>query len=421
MNPLVPATDPAALPGPAWLLHLLWVVTFTIHLLMVNAVVGGTILSAVALARGSLRRGPADPGQAGPRQAARGLAAWFASINTWAISFAITFAIPPLLFLQLLYGRFFYSATILVAGAWLALLGLLIVAYYLNYIVKRRLKDGAAPLLLVAVQALCFLTITGIQVAVNLLHQRPDRWGAVSDQPWSVLSDPSFVPRFLHFVLAAVAVSGGALAWWRMRRSEPGPAGARTSGRASEEPGGHPSERKSGPTNDGANGRSRETTGAALPPAEFDREIRFGIQAALGATALQLPVGFWMLFALPREVLLGFMRGGATTMMPLTLGILTGVGAIVVLALCLSPLAKPRLVRHAMELIVGTTILMVITRHQLREVYLAVENRSASAAVAPQWGVIGLFLLCFLGAAALTVLVLRRAVKDRPGPGEDAA
>ena len=402
MNPLVPAVDPAPLPGPIWLLHLLWVLTFTVHLLMVNAVLGGTVLSAVALVRGRAGRG-LDAEYRGTADrlvlghGGRGLAAWFASINAWTIPFAITFAIAPLLFMQLLYGRFFYSATILLAGAWLTMLGLLTVAYYLNYLVKRRIKDGGAPLFLVLGQALLFLTIAGIQVAVSLLHQRPDRWSAVSDRPWSVLGDPVFVPRYLHFVLAAVAVAGGVLAWWRMRRRELDQAGAGSRGG----PGG------------GTNGAS--------PAVELDGDVRFGLQAAVGATALQLPVGFWMLFALPRDVLLGFMKGGPGTMMPLTLGILTGVAAIVVLALCLSPLAKPRLVRHAMELVCGTMILMVITRHQLREVYLAMESRGAPVAVASQWGAIGLFLLCFLGTAVLTGVVLRRAIRDRPGPGEDAA
>jgi hypothetical protein len=402
MNPLVPAVDPAPLPGPIWLLHLLWVLTFTVHLLIVNAVLGGTVLSAVALVRGRAGRGLDAEHRGSANRLVRGraglgLAAWFASINTWAIPFAITFAIAPLLFMQLLYGRFFYSATILLAGAWLTMLGLVTVAYYLNYVVRRRVKDGGAPLFLVLVQALLFLTIAGIQVAVGLLHQRPDRWGAVSDRPWSALGDPAFAPRYLHFVLAAVAVAGGALAWWRMRRRGLDQAGA------------------------GSRGDPRGGANGASPAGDLDGDVRFGLQAALGATALQLPVGFWMLFALPRDVLLGFMKGGPGTMMPLTLGILTGVGAIVVLALCLSPLAKPRLVRHAMELVCGTMILMVLTRHQLRGVYLAVENRGAPVAVAPQWGAIGIFLLCFLGAAVLTGMVLRRAVRDRPGPGEDAA
>ncbi len=362
MNPLVPAVDPLPLPGPVWLLHVLWIVTFTIHLLLVNVVLGGTILSAVALVRGG---------------AGRASAAWFGSVNSWAIPFAITFAIAPLLFAQLLYGRFFYSATILLAGAWLTLLGLLLTAYYLNYLVKQKLRAGGVPSLPVLIQAVLFLGVAGIQVAVNLLHQRPDTWGTVSDRPWSVLGDPAFIPRYLHFVCAAVAMSGALLAWWRVRRTSPG------------------------------------------AMVTSDPEARFGVQAALGATALQLPVGFWLLFALPRGVLIGFMKGGAVAMMPLTLGILMGVGAIVLLALCLSPLARPRLVRHAVEVIVGASILMVVTRHQLREVYLASAKPAASATVQARWEVIGLFLLCFLGAVALTSVALMRAARDRPGPGEE--
>lgn len=407
MNPLIPAGDPGPLPGPTWIFHLLWVVTFSIHLLMVNAVLGGTVLSAIALARGRAGAG-------------RGIAAWFASINTWAISFAITFAIAPLLFLQLLYGRFFYSATTLVAGGWLAMLGLLTGAYYLGYLVKRLGKTGATPSLLVFVQALLFLTIAGIQVAVSLLQQRPDRWGVVSDHPWAVLRDPVFVPRYLHLVFAAVAMAGGGFAWWRLRTTGPAAVSAGPSAVRGAEMGA------------GAGGeiiREPETgtdsrAGGVLParvPGEFDGEVRFGIHAAIGATALQVPLGFWMLFALPREVLIGFMRGGAGTMMPLTLGILTGVGAIVALSLCLLSPARPRLVRHGLELIMGTTILMVITRHQLRAAYLAPESVGGSMVVAPQWGVIGIFVLCFLSAVALLALALVCAAKDRAGPGEDAA
>ena len=44
-------------------------------------------------------------------------------VNSWAISFAITFGIAPLLFIQVLFGRFFYTATVLVAWAWLGMLG----------------------------------------------------------------------------------------------------------------------------------------------------------------------------------------------------------------------------------------------------------------------------------------------------------
>ncbi len=47
-NSLIPALDPAPLPGPPWLFHVLWVLTFLIHLLFVNTVLGGSLLAALA-------------------------------------------------------------------------------------------------------------------------------------------------------------------------------------------------------------------------------------------------------------------------------------------------------------------------------------------------------------------------------------
>ncbi|MBE6424762.1 MAG: hypothetical protein E7029_01995 [Planctomycetaceae bacterium] len=46
------------------------------------------------------------------------------------IAFGINFGIVPLLFIQYLYGRTFYSATILMAWHWLAIIALLLPAYY---------------------------------------------------------------------------------------------------------------------------------------------------------------------------------------------------------------------------------------------------------------------------------------------------
>lgn len=388
MNPttLIPAVDPAPLPGPPWLFHLLWVVTFTLHLLMVNSVLGGSVLSALSLTR---RPGPGDR---------RELPGFFLKVNGWAISFAVTFAIAPLLFMQALYGRFFYTATILMPWMWLGMLGILTLAYYLNYVAKARLSRGLAPRAIVPVQAILFLTIAGIQVAANLLHLQPGRWNAAAANPWSILSDPTFVPRFLHFVLAAIALAGGGFAWWQVRAS--GREGA------------------AGPTGRGGVGGLGR---AAVGPSAWSGDTRFSIQAALAATALQIPVGFWLLFALPRDVLVGFMRGGPGVMAPFGLGILAGIGALVVLALCLGPLAKPRLVRHAGELMVLTAVLMIVSRHQLREAYLAAPRVGEAVVATPQWGVFALFALSLLAAAGATVWALSRAARDRPGPGERAA
>ena len=362
---LIPALDPAPLPGPPWLFQVLWVLTFLIHILLVNTVLGGTLLAALGGLAG-----------AGRREVQK----LVVEVTTWTIALAITFAIAPLLFIQVVLGRFFYSATILVAWAWFGLLGLLIVGYYLNYLAKARLRRGKGADAILIVEAVAFLAIAAIQVTVNLLHMQPGRWGAVATNAWAALSDPTFVPRFLHFVLAAVAMAGALLAFVAVRRAEKG--GDRT---------------------------------------VLSSMARYGVRAALIATVLQLVDGFWLLVALPEEVLKGFMRGGPATMLPLGLGVLLGVLVLVVLAQITDPLATPTKVRRAAEFIVGTVAFMVVTRHELRAVYLAPSRVAENVQVAPQWGALAVFLVVFVACVALTVYALVKAAKDRPGPGEEAA
>ena len=362
---LIPALDPAPLPGPPWLFHVLWVVTFLIHLLFVNTVLGGSLLAALAGLAG-----------AGKRE----IQSLFVEVNAWAISFAITFGIAPLLFMQVLLGRFFYTATILVAWAWLGMLGLLMVGYYLNYVAKFRLRAGKRTGAVLIIEAACFLVIAAIQVAINLLHMQPERWARVAEQAWAALADPTFGPRYVHFVLAAVAMAGALLAWVAVRRSAKG-------------------------------GDAQILSGMA----------RFGVRAALVATLLQLVDGFWLLLTLPEDVLKAFMRGGPATMVPLTLGILAGVLLLVVLAQIADPLANPTRVRRVAELMVGAVVFMVLTRHQLRTIYLAPARANEQVTVAPQLGALALFLVVFVICVALTVYALVKAAKDRPQAGEDAA
>jgi len=362
---LIPALDPAPLPGPPWLFQVLWVLTFFIHLLFVNTVLGGTLLAAFAGGSGAGRRE---------------VRTLFVEVNSWAISMAITFGIAPLLFIQVVLGRFFYTATILVGWAWFGMLIFLTVGYYLNYVAKFRLRAGKDADSVIALEAVCFVAIAAIQVTVNLLHMQPGRWERVADGAWAALGDPTFVPRYLHFLLAAVAMAGALAAFVAVRRAARG-------------------------------GDPHALQGMA----------RFGIKAALIATLLQLVDGFWLLLALPEDILKAFMRGGAATMAPLGIGILAGVLLLLVLAQISDPLAQATKVRRVAELIVGAVVFMIVTRHELRDFYLTRARAGEQVTVATQWGPLALFLGVFVLCVGLTVYALVRAVKDRPRPGEDAA
>jgi len=358
---LVPALDPAPIPGPPGLLHLLWVVTFFLHLLCVNAALGGVLVWA--LGNATLRP-----------EARRRTALYFANVVSWAVSLAITFAIAPLLFLQTLFGRFFYSATVLIAPVWLGLLGLLILAYYLTWVAKFRLKAERGSALPVALSAILFLAAAGIQVAAYLIQVQPALWPAFAARPALVLSDPTYLPRFLHFVLAAVSMAAILPAAW------PRPLG----------------------------------------PAAAEA-ARAGLFTALVATGAQFPVGLWLLGVLPKGVLTGLMTGGAATLLPLSVGLLLGVALLGLLVRALSRPGEPAAARVALAHLLAAAAFMVVTRHQIRDLYLAAARANERLTVATQGNVLALFLVVFVLCAGLTVWAVVRAVRDREPSAPPAA
>ena len=115
------------------------------------------------------------------------------------------------------------------------------------------------------------------------------------------------------------------------------------------------------------------------------------------------------------------MRGGAATMAPFTIGIAAGFGLLVFLARVRDPIADRTSVRRSLELFGLAMLLMLVTRHQLRDVYIDVAKAGASPATASQWGVFAIFLASLVVCGGLAVLAVRRSATDRPGPGEAAA
>jgi hypothetical protein len=372
MNPnLIPVVDPAGLPGPPWLFHVLLVFTFFLHLVFMNLTLGGTLLAVFAHFKSHGSRGDF-----------RGvLAARLMAVNNYGISLTITTGVAPLLFIQLLYQQYFYTATILLAPVWLAMLVLLTVGYYSAYLYKFRgaPSTGTGGGVWLGVSAVMFFFIAMIHVAVNLVHAQPEKWGPLADGVWSVLSDPTYWPRLLHFVFAGLGFAALVAAWWAVRRAAEG-----------------------------------------VEPEVNASIARWAWRWALWTTVLQVVDGFLLLMLLPRPVLRGIMTGGVATLGPLTLSILAGIGLLMMLARVSNPIDKPGLVNGTLGAMMLTIAVMSITRHQVRVLYLEPSTAQFSFQIVPQWGNFLLFVVLLL-AGLVTVAYMVRRVLTSPASGADAA
>lgn len=368
---LVPALDAAGLPGPPWLFHILLVFTFVLHLLFMNLTLGGTLLAWV-----SHLRATGEPGDPHGRLAAR-----MVTVNSFAISLTITTGVAPLLFLQLLYQPFFYTGTILLGWIWFGLLVFLTAGYYAVYAYKLRGAParGTGGGFWLGFAAVAFTLIAMIQVAAHLVQTRVGSWQEFAANPWIVLGDPVYWPRLFHFVFAGIGFAALVMAWWAARQAVEG---------------------------------SEVEINTAI--------ARTCWRWALGTVIVQVTGGFVLLVVLPRDILIEFMRGGAATMIPLTLSIVLGVGLLAMLARSIDPVKQRGLVTGSLAAMILTVAIMTVTRDQVRELYLAPSIGSEPVRIVPQWGNFGLFAV-LLVAALWAVYYMTRRVLSEPATGEDAA
>jgi cytochrome c len=307
------------LPASPLDLQVAIVLLFLAHLLFVNLMVGGSILTLVYEVRGR-RRPELDR-----------LAQKIAGTVTVNKSLAVVLGVGPLLVMNALYALWFYTANSLTGRAWIMIVPLVVAAFLLLYIHKyswQTLADrkglhiaiGAAGTLLLLLVPFIFLA------NINLMLF-PDRWLEVRGFLSTVLL-PNVVPRCLHFVLASVAVTALFLAGWLCRR-----------------------------------GFDFEAALPGLDRCETRREL---LTAAFGGTALQLLAGPLVLMTLPPNGFSWLLLGN------LALAVALGVAALVWLwreAAEHGPLTS----RYwGIVVLLGCTVgLMVFVRHLYREEALA--------------------------------------------------
>jgi len=199
----IPKPDIIPLPSPGGLFIFFIVFTFILHLLFMNLTLGGSILMIIS-------RWKKDYG--------KDISKEIAKLNTFNLSLTITTGVAPLLFIQVVYGQFFYSSSVLLGWKWLLVLAALTLAYYFYYLYKlapdhKGFGWGVVALILILYIALMFVTNTQ-------LSMQPEKWLAIYTHKISAFDVKALIPRYLHFILAAIAFTGVFLmAYSKLRKS----------------------------------------------------------------------------------------------------------------------------------------------------------------------------------------------------------
>jgi hypothetical protein len=201
---IIPAAD--TIPVHWLWFEVLLIFTFFIHMILMNFILGGSLLTVWDLIRGKMEKKASG------------------SIPT-LIALTVNFGIPPLLFVQVLYGHLFYSSSVMLAVPWILVIPVLILAYYCAYLfVKKSDRAPGWSKLFLVVTSLFLLYIAFVLVNNNTLAIRPELWGIYFENPggWNLnLSEPTLWPRYLHFILAALGIGAlGRAIFYRFSKLE---------------------------------------------------------------------------------------------------------------------------------------------------------------------------------------------------------
>lgn len=335
MNPndLIPTPD--AMPAPAWLMIVLEQLLFLLHILIINALLGSSL---IILYRWFTKKNDTE----------------FISYNEpiskkIPVMFAlgINMGVAPLLFLQVTFGHLFYTSSVLMATYWILVIPFLILAYYGAYIHYKKMNSSTGLAKFALSFLILFVLYIGfMQVANNSLMEKPEVWTQYFDNRSGTilnLSDITLYPRFFHFVFASIAVGGLFFA---------------------------------------------SVYNFKKDVVDREAKIKDGLKIFGIATAFQIIVGFWYLFSLPEAQMMKLIGKDLLSSIILLIGIAGGIGALV-----FAFLGKYKATLIHLLL---TLVFMVITRYLLRMMYLEDNFALSSLKLEPQWFVFILFVVILL-------------------------
>jgi hypothetical protein len=213
----------SGIPAPFWFVEFFKVLGFTLHMGPMHLWFAGIITAMLLHQLGG------EPARRWSRRLMRQMPI--------IVALGINFGVVPLLFIQLAYYTFFYTATILMAWFWLAVIGLLIPAYYGVYYYAWGWKDDepVAP----RRQAVGWLS-AGLFIAISFLYANAmslmtnldgwfDVWRGHSVAGAALgtglnLADPTLWPRWLLMFGLALGTTAAWMvvdaAWFANRESD---------------------------------------------------------------------------------------------------------------------------------------------------------------------------------------------------------
>lgn len=346
ISSLIPVPDFIPLDWP-WFQFFL-ILTFFLHLLAMNLMLGSAVIAA------------AERFKRHDKARDLNLDKPIAKRLPFIIAFAVNLGVAPLLFLQVLYGHFMYTSSILMAVYWLSVIGLVILAYYGAYIYAYRKTEDGKTFIITAIALL--LLVIGFLFTCNMtLMITPEKWPACFTHAhgrFLPLKDPVLIPRYLHFVLSALAVAGlfhAALKVWK---------------------------------------KKTDHTDTSLG--------NNGIKWFFHATLLQIPVGIWFLAALPRPVMLWFMGGSVYATILFAAGM---VCSLVCLVFGFQKKIKP-----AVFTLIPTVMIMVLIRDEMRTAYLNKYFILDDLVVKPAFSPLIFFSACLIFGAVMVVYMIKLAI-----------
>lgn len=340
---LIPA--PEAIPSPWGWFEALLLLTFALHLIFMNLALGSAIIALVGRTTG--------------RQL--DLARKLGHRLPTFLALTVNMGVAPLLFVQVLYGQFLYTSSVLMAGWWLSAIAAVILGYYALYVHDAKSESAPGLSRLALSLSVGLLLYTGFLLANNMtLMLRPEAWTAYVHNPRGSLlnlADPTLWARYAHIILAAPAVAGLYVALLGEKNRRPD-------------------------------------------------WVEHGLSWFSRLTMAQVLVGGWLLMALPQPVLLAFMGRDPLATGMLAVGVLLGLGALYT--------ATQKKTALTVGLTLAALALMVLTRGQVRLLTLAPYFSPQSLPVTTETTPLAMFVLSLLFGLAAIGYMLKVYAKSAP-------